>query len=216
GTARDQGDVRAIAVDARGHAVVAATESGVFRSSDRGLTWIAVATPPSRVLDFALEVDRLYAATAGDGLLVSADGGQSWKKTGLSRAVLTSVRVGSGRPSTLLAGSPDGIFASDDDGPTWRLARMGPVQALAAPSDGALLAGSGRGVLRRGKSGGPWRDSSAGLHAQVVYGVAAASGDGMLYAATSTGLLRGRTDGSGWSVVPGIPDEVAADAVAPL
>ena len=74
---------------------------------------------------------RIYAATDGDGLFTSPDGGASWRATKLANAYLTDVAVGSSTRGPILASSPDGIFSSIDDGTSWKLARVGPVGALA-------------------------------------------------------------------------------------
>jgi photosystem II stability/assembly factor-like uncharacterized protein len=214
----DHGDFRAVAVDPADHTVFAASESGVYRSRDRGLTWSAVASLPSRVMAMAIDGTaggRIFAATDGEGLFVSVDSGGSWSRTRLARTFLTSLQAAAGGGKRLVAGSPDGVYASEDGGETWKLARVGPAEAVAVES-GALLAGTARGILRRSGADPAWKDASAGLAAQVVYAVAVVPGPpDTLYAATSTGLLRAGAGGAKWSVVPGIPDDVAAYAVAP-
>ena len=212
-TALDRGDVRAVAADPRAHAIFAASDAGVFRSADRGLTWEPAAKLPERVLALAWDAagGRLFAATAGAGLWSSADAGASWKPSALKSAYLTSLSVGgSGR---ILAGSPDGIFTSENGGAPWRIARVAPIEGLAAGA-AIFLAGSSRGVLRRPGPGSGWEDSSAGLSASVAYAVASSPGGPArdLYAATSTGLVR--SSQTGWKPVPGVPDGVLVHALA--
>ena len=210
------GDARALAVEARGRSVFAATETGVYRSDDRGMTWARSGNLPARALALAFErvgdVERLLAGTAGAGVFVSADSGATWSKSKLSSAFITNLRVDAAAGGTILAGSPSGIFSSSDGGATWTLARVGEVESVAIGGGPAELAGGARGVFLRAAPGTPWRESNAGLSAQLVYSVAASSAS--LYAATSTGLLRASSGATGWSPVGGIPEDVAAYALA--
>lgn len=53
-------------------------------SSDSGLNWESMGVPPSRIIDLAasaVDAQRIFAATFS-GLLVSGDGGHSWRPTG--------------------------------------------------------------------------------------------------------------------------------------
>ena len=209
------GDARALAVEPAGRSLFAATETGVYRSNDRGMTWTRAGKLPARALALAFEKvgdgERLLAGTAGAGLFVSADAGATWSKSKLGAAFVTSVRVDAAT-GTILAGSPSGVFSSPDGGVTWTLARVGEVESLAPGGGPAALAGGARGVFLRAAPGAIWRESNAGLSAQVVYSVAASKAS--LYAATSTGLLRASGSAAGWSPVGGIPDGVAAYALA--
>lgn len=212
-TALGRGDARALAVDAKDRALLAATESGVFRSVDRGWTWVESGRLPARTLGLGFDAKGiLFAATAGQGLWSSADSGATWRKTGLVGSFLTSVAFGPAASRLVFAGSPDGVFVSQNAGAAWKLAHVGPVEALVAGT-GAPLAGSARGALRRLDSGG-WKDSSAGLTASIAYAVAPDTGGG-LYAATSSGLVH-CVGPSACAGVPGVPEGVVADAVVPF
>jgi hypothetical protein len=93
-TAIEHGDVRSLAVESDG-AVWAASEAGVSRSADGGATWKAAAPLPSRALALAASPrgGRVWAATAGRGVFSSDDSGKSWRRTGLSDAVLFALEV---------------------------------------------------------------------------------------------------------------------------
>ena len=215
-SAMDHGDVRALAVDPRDHSVLAASERGVFLSRDRGMTWAPAANVPARVLALAIEAGsgRIFAGTAGEGLLVSRDGGGTWTKTALRRTYVTGVRLDPDS-ARILAASPDGILSSTDGGATWKLARVDAVEALAVLDRGVVLAGGVRGVLRHRDSVAGWRESSEGLTAQIVFSAAVAAGPpSVLYAGTTLGLMRAVPGASGWDSVPGIPEGVAAYAIA--
>ncbi len=216
-TTMDHGDVRALAVDPGDHAALAASERGVFRSVDRGLTWTPTASLPARVLALAIGEGGAgtFAATAGEGVFVSRDAGATWTKTGLRRTYVTALHLDRGAPGRVLAASPDGVLSSADGGTTWKLARVDAVEALGGAASGGELAAGARGVLRREAPSAPWRESSRGLAARVVYSVAVPSPPPeALFAGTSTGLMRAVPGQPGWDPVPGIPEGLAAYAIA--
>ncbi|HEX4439939.1 MAG TPA: hypothetical protein VH854_07690 [Thermoanaerobaculia bacterium] len=208
------GDARALAVDPRDGSVWAGSGEGVRRSDDRGWTWTETAPLPGRAAALAADPrgGRVWAATSGQGLFVSDDHGGTWKATGLSNAVLGALAV-SADAKTLLAASADGVFSSVDGGAKWKLARVGPVEAIAPTSGGAeWLAAGPRGVLRAAGSGRAWSPSNAGLAAEVVYAARPApDAAGAVLAGTSCGLQR--RDGTGWKPVAGTPDGVPVYAV---
>jgi photosystem II stability/assembly factor-like uncharacterized protein len=79
--------------------------SGVFRSTDRGETWVQAAAgmePNTPIMDLAPDMSRpgvLYAGSRDSGVFVSTDGAQTWRK----------INEGLGRPEVLvMALSADG------------------------------------------------------------------------------------------------------------
>ena len=206
----DHGDVRALVVDPRDRSVWAATEEGLFRSEDHGFGWTAAGKPTGRVLALLLDPrvpGRIYAGTAGDGLIVSVDGGSSWRPTKLSAAFVTDLAPASGPPAALLAASTDGVFSSTDGGATWKLARVGSIEALAPAGPKVVLAAGLHGVLRAEPPGRKWSDSNHGLTARAVYAIAAMPS--ALCAGTSSQLLRLPSKSTAWELVPGIPPETS-------
>ncbi|MCT9000339.1 WD40/YVTN/BNR-like repeat-containing protein [Chelativorans intermedius] len=76
---------------------------GLYRevqvSRDGGKSWEVVGSPPADVFDLAasgVKPDMVYAATRS-GLMVSVDGGMTWKTTGTE-----------GRPASMVETAPDG------------------------------------------------------------------------------------------------------------
>ena len=163
----------------------------------------------------ALDVDshgRIFAATAGDGLFASNDGGASWGPTKLGAAYLTDVAAASGA-RVVLAASPDGVFSSADGGNTWRLARIGPVAALCPAGSGSWAAGGSRGVLRAEPASKNWIPSNSGLTATSVFSLAVLTGSpGSVLAGTARGIFRSDT-GDAWKRLPGAPEAVEFYAI---
>jgi len=86
----------------------------------------------------------VYAGTNGDGIYRSADGGVSWKLTGLG-PVFGSTTVAAG-PGSIYAGAAFGLFESRDDGATWTAVGdfhdrgVGVLAVEADPAQSTLLA----------------------------------------------------------------------------
>ena len=102
--------------------LVAGTNSGVFRSRDRGLHWEHASSglAGARVtwLDFdPTQTSTLFAATAS-GLFKSLNGGDSWTPagSGLPAVAATCVAVARSNPSVVYAGTYRGVYKSTDAG----------------------------------------------------------------------------------------------------
>ncbi|MDE2899378.1 MAG: hypothetical protein OXO54_13765 [Chloroflexota bacterium] len=114
--------------------VLVATNNGIGRSSDRGVSWTAVAgLPGGRIGGLAAspryEADRtFYAVVDSGGLFESTDGGANWSPVfvahanGLPAATylgLTAVQ-GRGESIHIFAWTQSGLFVSDDRGKGFR------------------------------------------------------------------------------------------------
>ncbi|XKF10830.1 exo-alpha-sialidase [Knoellia locipacati] len=81
-TAALPGEPRTLAADPNGTTVLATTESGLFSSKDRGLTWAPIAGAPP-LLQVAWGDARWVAGVTPDGaVMLSTDGAQTWRMTG--------------------------------------------------------------------------------------------------------------------------------------
>ena len=125
----------------------------VWKSTDGGDTWSPLPYPQAAVdpisgidvTDLAvasggsgvdvLATEFALAGTAGgDGLYLSADGGETWNRTTLPHQGF-QLALPAARPRTLWAVHPLGAYESTDDGATWTL-RLRPDPA----PNGSLLA----------------------------------------------------------------------------
>ncbi len=118
--------VSALLIDRSDSATLhAATNRGVFRSTDGGAHWISIlARPYVNSLAISTASDTLYAAVAGDGVERSTDGGKSWtlvtRFTPPSLKAPTVLAVDPSDPSTVYAGLYGaGVLKSVDGGKTW-------------------------------------------------------------------------------------------------
>ncbi len=150
--------------------------SGLHKSTDSGKNWSLtgplVSGQPVLYGHLSLARGILYMR-AGNGIFRSDDGARDWRLTGSLPAGLSldeAFLADPTSPSKLYAAGLDGVFASTDDGATWRqLARGLPplpfgetleIFSLAAdPSrPGVLYAGTyERGVAKSANGGERWR-----------------------------------------------------------
>jgi photosystem II stability/assembly factor-like uncharacterized protein len=110
--------------------VYAATDHGLFWSTDGGQVWAGTPDVPTRdVRGIAVDPgapSTIYAASFGGGVFKTTDGGRSWNtaSTGLSRAgidglQLRAIAVAPSSPSIIYAAGPAGIFRSSDGAASW-------------------------------------------------------------------------------------------------
>jgi photosystem II stability/assembly factor-like uncharacterized protein len=200
----------------------AGTNSGVFRTRDRGLHWERASSGLSgaRVtwLDFdPVQTSTLYAAT-GLGLFKSLDGGESWAPagTGLPPVAATCVAVARSNPSVVYAGTDLGVYKSMDRGTTWtaKIANLWDADVLALAADPAasstILVGLPNAGVMRTTSAQPrwdaatplptWSLANTGLTNLFVTALLADPVlPGVFYAGTSSGMFKSTDHGLSWA-----------------
>ena len=136
-----EGNVRALGVyPDTPERVLAGTDSGVYRSDDRGATWHDLGAPTDGIQVWSvavdpLESDTIFVGTRPDAFR-SRDGGKTWEE--LSLGVTNPCPVGTPRTTNIIvdprdhrtvwAGiEVDGVYKSLDGGDSWvHLPDLGP------------------------------------------------------------------------------------------
>lgn len=152
----------------------------------------------------------VYVATEQGRVLISQDGGQSWKATSQGLPASTPISAlallpGAKQARGLLAGTSAGAYLSLDGGQTWRGAGPGIpphtiVDAVSALPDNTLLAGTAsRGVYVRPVGAETWQ-AAAGLPPQSdVYAFLPLAQRGHALAAlVSGGVYASQDNGMTW------------------
>ncbi len=184
--------------------VLAGTEDGVFKSNDRGVHWsgrllalsiysLVVSPQPSSAI-FGADFDEDYFHSFPSSLYTSTDGGATWTNTNTGFVINPgTLAIDPTRPSTLYAGSSDGVIKSVDSGSTWRLgSEIGSVRALVLdPSNPLTLYAATFFAVFRSTDGGVTWDLFGDrylfdLHASSL---AIDSSGTRLYAGTSDGVF---------------------------
>jgi hypothetical protein len=115
------GDFRALAIDplTPGTLYAGTNGTGVFKSTDAGVTWNAANTGlPADVRALAIDPhtpSTLYAG-AVPGLFKSTDAGATWDKLTTEFFFATALVIDPLTPSTLYAGTDFGVFRTTDAG----------------------------------------------------------------------------------------------------
>jgi len=205
--------VNAILVMPGGQILLGTDGAGVIRSADGGLTWEASNEGFSERFVSRMVFDntgrRVLVSTWGDrqhgGVLVAPGPTGPWRRLagGLEGREVLSLGL-AGR--TVLAGTDDGLFASDWHTPWKRLTvaldgqEMHPrVVDLAAPDAQTLLAATPVGILRSSDGGATWTTPALPMRSAVTALATSGVNPALVMAATAVGFLRSLDGGATWA-----------------
>lgn len=198
-----------------------AISRGLYGLGPRG--WESLG-PTDHPAIFAFEISpagRILGVTP-DRILISDDGGKSWRRSGSPHDSIFQQVGPDGASSVFLALGLRGLWRTTDDGRTWRPASRGisgfRVRELALGADGALFGGmEGEGIFRSRDQGATWERKVRGLgsdgtstpavavdprHPEIVW----AAGDE---------LYRSTDGGESWQG-RALPDHVAGRSAGPI
>ena len=152
----------------------AATERGLFVSTDEGARWNllplgALPTLPVRSVRTSSDGQRLWVVSLR-GLVFSRDGGKTWSWHDLPLASggawwldadrNTEAGARASNDGAMFAVAENGLYISRDDGANWKLAGSGlpqaPVQDLAIAGDFVVASGRSGGIYLSNDAGATW------------------------------------------------------------
>jgi len=151
--------------------VYAGTTEGLWKTLDSGKTWKRVSNPEVVVNDVLIDPrnsSRVLLATDRSGVLASDDGAQTWTASnhGYSHRYVSSILADQNDPNSILVGVVNdrewgGVFVTRDGGKSWQQKSSGlggrDVFALQQAANGALVAGTNKGIFLLDRSAGQWR-----------------------------------------------------------
>lgn len=195
--------------------VFAGGMSGVWRSTDDGLTWQATSLNFAEVRALACSpryaVDgKIYAATNG-GVFVSSDRGESWRgaSTGLEVIDVTDLALGS-EGELWIATAGGGVYYSANEGASWTRRASGLqnpyITAVEWLGTGGgktyLLAGTwGAGTFVSSNGGLSWVASAVSPDTPFIRDIVSVTGYGgqkVSFVGTTAGLFRSVDWGNTW------------------
>jgi choice-of-anchor A domain-containing protein/uncharacterized repeat protein (TIGR01451 family) len=176
-----------------GGRMFAATEKGLYASTDKGGTWSLCGFSGKDVRTVTVDQSgNIYAGTWGYGMFKSTDNGATWSEanSGLSCNAIHSLIVTDS--DEIFAGTfGSGVVKSSDHGSSWTQLNLGFdfVWSLAASSD-ALYAGTyGKGLYKSTDNGTTW-SRCTGVTSSFIYDVAAtADGKNVFACAWGAGIF---------------------------
>jgi photosystem II stability/assembly factor-like uncharacterized protein len=202
--------VRSLAIDpADARHLLVSTDSGVFATADGGLSWSKrSATAPLDSLQFSGDDPSVLLAAVrtgsplGAGVYLSADGGQSWTRIGLAKLDVTALAIAPSAPSTIYAGTSNGLFKSTNGGGAWTQPRASGLPArlsaiaVSPGQEATIYAGATSGGLFLSTDGGATFTAASGngLATQPIAAISF-TGAGELFAAAAVGEIFKSSDG---------------------
>ncbi len=227
----DGGTVSCIAIDPLAPATLYAgtTGGGIFKSTDKGGSWIAV---NNGLTDFSvgtIAVDpkntgtvygTTYSPGLNGGLFKSTNGGQTWIPigSGLPGFIVGPLAIDPVSSDTIYAGTTGaGISKSTDGGHSWTAVNAGLPEgvwivdlALDGLDPGTLYVGTGRdGVFKSRNGGQTWTAVNTGLPSLSLDALTIDPQDpNVLYAGIdgyeTTGVWKTVNGGGSWNPVAGV------------
>ena len=215
----------------------AGTSTGVFLSTDNGLTWTEAnnGLTETDVHSLTISGTTLFAGTCYGGVFISSDNGYSWTESdsglpsGSSSCCVNSLAASG---ENIFAGTEgNGVFLSTNNGISWSAVNSGltsqsasvaNVYALAI-SDSNLFAGTGEGIFLSTNNGTNWHLASEGLpkstYDSTRYGRISSfalfhneSGGTNIFAGTEDGVFLSTNNGNNWTAAnSGISENAAID-----
>lgn len=190
----------AAAVDAQAARLYVGTaDNGLFRSSDGGHSWQALAFPHERASALAVQDGVLYAGTGPSSFWRSPDGGESWQEMEAMLALPSAdmwsfppqphthhVRWIEADPNVAgklyVAIEAGALLRTPDGGETWQdRTSDGPYDthtlATHAGSEGRVYSAAGDGYYESQDGGASWQRLMDGLQHRYLVGVAVDAGD---------------------------------------
>jgi photosystem II stability/assembly factor-like uncharacterized protein len=163
--------------------VYAGTTEGLWKTADMGKTWHRVTSPEIVVNDVLVDPrnsHRVLLATDRSGVMASNDGAVTWKASnhGYAHRYVTAIVADHKDQNTLYVGVVNdrewgGMFYSHDGGQHWLQKSAGlsgkDIFALKQAGNGALIAGTNKGVYLLEPSSSEWRPINTVVEERVTY-----------------------------------------------
>jgi len=187
--------------------VYAGTTEGLWKTADAGKTWKRTGNPETVVNDVLIDPRNsklVLLATDRSGVIASDDSALTFRPAnhGYAHRYVTAILVDKDDPDTLFVGVVNdrewgGVFAYRYAGKGWEQRGTGlggrDVFTVKQASDGALIAGTNRGIFILDHKGSKWRPSSTIVKADAPV-VKPKKGTKVVAKPAATGVLDARVN----------------------
>jgi photosystem II stability/assembly factor-like uncharacterized protein len=177
----------------------AATEEGLFKSSDAGKSWSQLSFSALPLPVDSVRVSRDGAEirmVSSHAMVFSSDAGRSWKWHDLPLKSYGALRLEVADAFTLLVTSPSGLYISRDDGATWSRAQSGlpasAVNDLLVRSEFWVVSSEKGGLYISRDQGANWsriESPSSAIHSDKFQVLEADAAANCIYAASANESL---------------------------
>lgn len=192
--------------------------TGLIKSTDGGQTWQVVSTVLDPPVDFhAMAISKSDPNTiigfdsGGRGLFKTADAGSIWDRFDYPGDYVTALAITPDDPEVIFAGTPGGLFQSDDGAASWTQLNQYKgiaVMALAFDAEGNLYASTEEfGLAKSSDLGITWESINRPPDSLTATSIAVDSQNEVLYVAGYAApqgyqeVFKGGFDGSDWQLV---------------
>ena len=175
--------------------IYAATNHGIYFSSDTGLTWNLSGLSNYIVTKLAVKDSLLFAGTV-NGLFISSDRGSTWNEIDSEFISKNVCALATNSNLVLVSTFDDGLYKSSDNGETWVKLNSNTYFALIFSGNIILAASWGNEVYRSTDFGNTWMSHEIG---ENWVGVTNFKEDGQnIFAATNYGVFLSTNTGITW------------------
>lgn len=202
-----RGFIRSLLITPDNHIFAGTDSSGVYRSSNRGLSWQQAGLDSLPIYSLALSPDQKVYAGSNNGMIYrSGDLGDSWTPISVSSSNPGIFEIEFGLQGQIFLGTNEGMFGSTDQGMTWEAVDFGvgsvQVATLLVSPEGVIYAGTeDHGILVSTDTAASWSQTNTGLASPTITSLARNS-DGHIFAGTSDmGVFRSIDAGQHWTAV---------------
>jgi photosystem II stability/assembly factor-like uncharacterized protein len=201
------------AVDPEG-ALYAGTNQGVFKSTDKGASWLATSLREEYITSLSF-VDKVLYASSAEGIFASSDRGATWtKKSSNVEGGVSQIAAGS--DGSLYAATANGVLKGTAKGSRWRLTNHftdstteREVRHLVVTDRAVYVSTLWRGVFKTTDGGSTWVPVRNGLPEAATAYLFLRTADGALYAGYLSGaVFKSADNGASWRSVQPLPSMV--------
>lgn len=155
-------DVQAVAYGTKGTVFAGTWKHGLYVSRDGGETYARLRRfPASDIRDIRVATEKpsiVYAATPGQGVFKSGDGGATWSAIGPSNVFFWSLHVSASGDQVYAVSLEKAVYWSRDGGKSWRkIFDRENAYAIAVTAESGLWLATEKGLYRAAKPDAPWR-----------------------------------------------------------
>ncbi len=200
---------------ANGNAAFAATDEGIFRSTDLGSSWTKVRTNTLYVeLSYSIisAKGNIYVANSNggvnsgkDSIYKSTDNGDTWVKINNNLPAFLYGRTLSGYGDTIFVGQVGGVYRSLNGGQSWQIDTVGlgtNAGILSSSISGNVITmGTSKGIAVSTNNGNNWTMLSSNMYNGDVMGFVNV-GEKLMVSMNGTndkGIYRSLNHGVSWS-----------------
>ena len=149
-----------------GTLLAATVQDGIFRSTDRGVSWtgwnFGLYDPNINALAFA--DSQIIFAGAQSGIFRSSNAGRSWRELDFPMELAPVSCLAVSHDGTIFAGTEtEGLHVSCDEGRTWERLLEGAVEQIHLEASGKLLILRDGELLLSENGGGSWQAARPGF-----------------------------------------------------